>query len=225
MIRSLLRLPLPARAGRGRSREARSGEGLLNARNAPHPNPLPASGEREEIAARAEPIVLRPNAGIPVEKRLTGRTVLLYVLAFFGVIIGVNLLMMKLAIDTMPGLEVDSSYRAGNVYNAEIAAAKSQSAREWQVAGHLRRGADGRALLEVEARDRGGAPLTGLVFSAHLERPIDKRADRSVALLERGSGIYRGEAENLAPGQWDVVIEAERGSERLFLSKNRVELK
>jgi nitrogen fixation protein FixH len=159
------------------------------------------------------------------QTRLTGRAVLLYVLAFFGVIVGVNLLMMKLAIDTMPGLEVDSSYRAGNAYNAEIAAARSQSARQWRVAGHVERGADGRAFLEVEARDRGGAPLTGLRFSAHLERPIDKRADRGVALSEQGLGIYRGEAESLPPGQWDLVLEAGRGSERLFLSKNRIELR
>jgi nitrogen fixation protein FixH len=161
----------------------------------------------------------------PERKRLTGRTVLFYVLGFFGVVIGVNVLMMKLAIDTMPGLEVDSSYRAGNAYNAEIAAARSQSARQWRIAGHLERGADGRTFLEVEARDHGGAPLTGLSFAARLDRPIDKRADRSVALREQGLGIYRGEAENLAPGQWDLVLEADKGSERLFLSKNRVELR
>jgi nitrogen fixation protein FixH len=159
------------------------------------------------------------------EAALTGRAVLVCMLAFFGVIIGVNLLLMKLAIDTMPGLEVDSSYRAGNVYNAEIAAARSQSARQWRVAGHLERGADGRIFVEVEARDPGGAPRTGLAFSAHLERPTDKRADREVALLEQGLGTYRGETESLAPGQWDLVLEADRGSARLFLSKNRVELR
>jgi len=183
----------------------------------PVPIPPPQRG-REAIVDRSE-----SNHRAP--RRLTGRAVLLYVLAFFGVVIAVNLVMMKLAIDTMPGLEVESSYRAGNAYSAAIAAAKDQSARQWRVDGHLERGADGRAFLEVEARDRGGAPITGLVFSAQLERPTDKRADRSVALIEQGSGIYRGEAENLAPGQWDVVLEAERGSERLFLSKNRVELR
>jgi nitrogen fixation protein FixH len=229
MASSSLKRPLSLWGRSAHALWARAGRGVThpqNQTNTPLPIPPPQGG-REPIAAREEPngIAPRPKPDHRPEKRLTGRTVLLYVLAFFGVIIGVNLLMMKLAIDTMPGLEVDSSYRAGNVYNAEIAAAKSQSAREWQVAGHLQRGADGRAFLEVEARDRGGAPLTGLVFTAHLERPIDKRADRSVALLDRGLGIYRGEAENLAPGQWDVVIEAERGSERLFLSKNRVELR
>ena len=66
--------------------------------------------------------------------------------------------------------------------------------------------------------------MTGLMFSAELERPIDRRADRRLALTERGAGIYSGEASDLAPGQWELVLQAERGSERVFLSKNRIEL-
>ena len=40
---------------------------------------------------------------------LSGRTVLIWLAAFFGVVIGVNVLMAKLAIDTMPGTDVDSA--------------------------------------------------------------------------------------------------------------------
>lgn len=158
-------------------------------------------------------------------KPLSGRTVLVCLLAFFGVVIAVNVTLAVLAIRTLPGTEVDSSYQAGIGYNAEIAAAGRQDARRWQVAGHLERGADGRAVVRVEARDGSGAPTTGLTFQARLERPIDKRADRTVGLAEREAGIYRGEAADVAPGQWDLVLEAERGSDRVFLSRNRVVLK
>jgi len=167
----------------------------------------------------------RPSPTLDSGKRLTGRGVLVCVLAFFGVVVGVNLLLMKLAIDTMPGLEVDSSYRAGRVYNAEISAALAQTARGWRVEGHIERAADGRAVLQIAAHDQNGAPLAGLRFSAQLERPTDKRADRGFALDERAPGSYRGEAERVPSGQWDLVIEAARGAERLFLSKNRVELR
>ena len=44
-------------------------------------------------------------------------------------------------------------------------------------------------------------------------------------LAERDAGIYRGAAADVAPGQWDLVLEAERGIERVFLSKSRVVLK
>jgi len=158
-------------------------------------------------------------------RHLTGRAVLIWLLSFFGVVIAVNMLMAKLAIDTMPGTQVDSSYQEGNQYNAEIAAARSQEARHWQVQGHVARGIDGRARVEIVARDQQGHALSGLWISAQLERPTDKRDDRNLALIERDPGTYQGEAIDLAPGQWDLVLAATRGGERLFLSRNRVILK
>jgi nitrogen fixation protein FixH len=158
-------------------------------------------------------------------KPLTGRTVLVCLLAFFGIVIGVNGVALKLAIDTLPGTDVDSAYRASLAYNAEIEAAAAQSARGWSVVGHVEREPDGHAAVKVEARDAGNAPLTGFTFSARLSRPTDKRADRATFLHERESGTYLGTLSDLAPGQWDLVIAAERGDERVFLSRNRVVLR
>jgi nitrogen fixation protein FixH len=160
-----------------------------------------------------------------VRAPLTGQRVLLMLFAFFGVVIGANLIMMKLAMDTMPGLEVDSSYRAGMAYNAEIADARRQASLGWRVEARIARSTDGSAVLEVEARDRDGVPVTGIVFAAQFERPVDKRADRSVALVAAGSGAYRGQIGDLASGQWDLLLRGERNSERVFLSRNRLELR
>jgi len=156
---------------------------------------------------------------------LSGRTVLIWLAAFFGVVIGVNVLMAKLAIDTMPGTDVDSAYQAGNAYNAQISAARDQDARHWRVRGSIRHDGDGRAVVEIEARDREGVPLKDLTFSVQLERPTDRRADRSLLLMERDAGVYSGEAVNVASGQWDLVLKADRGSQRVFLSTHRVLLK
>jgi hypothetical protein len=41
---------------------------------------------------------------------------------------------------------------------------------------------------------------------------------------ENGGGSYRGTTHGVAAGQWDLVIEAERDGQRLFLSRNRVVL-
>jgi len=161
----------------------------------------------------------------PTPRPLSGRTVLLSLVGFFAVVIGANATLTVFAVQTLPGTEVSSSYKASLNYNAEIAAARSQEARHWNVAARIERDPDGRARVRVEARDANGAPATGLGFTAVLARPIDKRADRPIDLTERGSGIYRGEAADVAPGQWDLVLTAERGSERVFLSKNRVVLK
>ncbi|MGJ4910790.1 FixH family protein [Bradyrhizobium sp. HKCCYLRH2060] len=154
--------------------------------------------------------------------QLTGGMVLAMLLAFFGTVIGVNVYMMTAAISTLPGTEVDSAYSASLGYENEIAAARAQEARRWQVEAHIERGAGGAAVVQVNARDASGNPLSGLTFQGRLERPADKRADQEVALAEIGGGIYRGTAEAIAPGQWDLVLEGDSSGRRLFLSKNRV---
>ena len=158
------------------------------------------------------------------QRQLTGSHVLLILIAFFGVVIGVNVTMMQLAIKTLPGTEVDSAYSASLGYEKEIAAARDQEARHWQVDAHVERAADGTAVLRVEAHDKDGKPVTGLKFQGRFERPADKRADLSVALAEIGIGVYRGRGETIAPGQWDLVLEGDGATGRMFLSKNRVVL-
>jgi nitrogen fixation protein FixH len=155
-------------------------------------------------------------------KPLTGRKVFLMLLAFFGVVFGVNFLMMTLAIDTLPGTEVDSAYSASLGYEKEIAAARDQNARNWKVDAHIQRDADGGATLQVEARDDSGKPVSGLKFQGRFERPTDRRADQPVALAEMAIGIYRGTAPPIAAGQWDLVLEGAAAGQRMFLSKNRV---
>ena len=160
----------------------------------------------------------KPQAARP----LTGGKVLFMLIAFFGVVIGVNLVMMKLAIQTLPGTEVDSAYSASLAYEKEIAAAHDQDGRKWHVDAQVQRGVDGAAMLRVEARDDSGRPLSGLTFQGRFERPTDRRADQVVTLAETGVGIYSGNAALIAPGQWDLVLEGDRAEQRMFLSKNRV---
>lgn len=161
--------------------------------------------------------------GMAVSRRqLTGGKVLLMLVAFFGVVIAVNVTMMKLAIDTLPGTEVDSAYSAGMAYEGEIAAARAQNARNWQVDVHIERGAGGAATLRVEARDNSGKPISGLKFQGHFQRPANQRADLSVGLDEVGIGVYRGSAPAITSGQWDLILEGDAAGRRMFLSRNRV---
>jgi len=157
-------------------------------------------------------------------KPLTGRAVLFLLVAFFGVVIGVNLVMMKFAIQTLPGTEVDSAYSASLGYQREIQSAREQDARRWKVDAHIERQANGAAVLALHAQDADGTPLTGLSVSSLLERPTDRRVDQAVDIVESGQGNYRGIARGVAPGQWDLVVEASRAGTRMFLSRNRVVL-
>ena len=159
----------------------------------------------------------RPQPPTP----LTGRKVLFILVAFFGVVFAVNFTMMQLAIQTLPGTEVDSAYSASLAYEKEIVASHDQNARNWKVDAHVERGGQGGATLQVEARDDNGKPVSGLKFQGRFERPTDRRADQPMDLAETGIGIYRGSAV-IAPGQWDLVLEGDAAGRRMFQSRNRV---
>ena len=155
-------------------------------------------------------------------KPLTGRMVLFMLVVFFAVVFGVNGLLATLAIQTLPGTEVDSAYSASLGYAKEITAARDQDARAWKVNAHVQRAPDGGATVQVEARDNKGLPMAGLTFQGRFERPTDRRADQPVGLTDVGGGVYRGSAALIAPGQWDLVLEGDAAGQRMFLSKNRV---
>jgi nitrogen fixation protein FixH len=153
---------------------------------------------------------------------LTGRFVLVCLIAFFAVISLVNGIMIRAAMTTFGGVETSSSYQAGLAYGREAAAAKAQNALHWQVKAAVQPAA-GATLVDIDARDAEGAPLSGLQASVVLSHPTDRRADRTVALNEEAPGRFRGTVDRIA-GQRDIVIELSRGAERLFRSRNRVVL-
>ena len=84
---------------------------------------------------------------------------------------------------------------------------------------------DGTARLNVGAKAPDGTPLAGLSVFGRLERPTDRRADQ-VVRDRRDAAAATIAAPRMAspPGQWDLVIEADRDGQRLFLSRNRVVL-
>lgn len=170
---------------------------------------------------------LRPAAGPTKDvKPFTGRTVLYWVLGFFGVIFAANAAFLYFAFGSFPGTVVDSSYKAGLAFNGEVAAAKAQADRGWQVGAHLDRSSGGAARITVSARDAAGVPVAGLVFTARLSHPTAAGLDQAVALAPLEDGRYTGvTGQPLAPGNWNMVIEAEGAEGRMFRSENRVFLK
>jgi nitrogen fixation protein FixH len=149
----------------------------------------------------------------------TGRSMLAWVLGFFGVIFAANVALVWLAVGSFPGLEVDSSYRAGQEFNREIAAAATQAARGWKVdLSTERSGAD--VTVTATFADRSGAPERALAVSVRLQHPTDKRHDRALVLTEVEAGVYRGVAANVDAGSWTLVVDAQADGERLFRSRN-----
>lgn len=162
---------------------------------------------------------------VPGGYRLTGRHVLIWLLTFFGVVFAVNFTMMHYALSTFSGMEDDSPYKNGLAYNTDIDAGRRQNERHWSVDAGIDRQAGGMTRITVTAADEKGAPLSGLAGTLRLERPADRRFDHATPLEVAGTGRYVADLGAVDVGQWDVVLELDRGGEKLFQSRNRVILK
>ncbi|MFN3888934.1 MAG: FixH family protein [Beijerinckiaceae bacterium] len=150
---------------------------------------------------------------------LTGRLVLFMLLAFFGVVITVNLVMFRLASATFSGLRDKNAYVAGINHNKALAAAREQARRGWKVDAHMERVAAGRSLVNV-ARADGGA-FASLDVTVRFRHPATETLDRAVVLAPAGPNAWRG-AIDLPAGVWDMVIEMRSAGSIVFLSRDRI---
>lgn len=168
-----------------------------------------------------------PAKSAPRERRLTGRVVLASLVGFFLVVAGANAVMITAALTTFGGVRTDSSYRAGQRYAAERAAVAAQDALGWTVDTSLvttpatAGDAEPERVVSVSAIDADGAPVAGLVARVRLEHPADTRRDLVVELEPTGAGTFEG-AVSAAHGQWDLVVELDRGGEPTFRSNRRI---
>ena len=156
-------------------------------------------------------------------REFTGLAVLMCFVGFFGVVFAVNALLVQMATSTFGGMETASSYKAGLMFTQEMQQADRQRALNWQVDGKISHNAAGDAVLEFTARDARGAPLTGLTAEAWFTHPADSRLDHSILLTRTTAGAFRGETPAQA-GQWELIVDLYRGTDRMFRSRSRVML-
>lgn len=155
---------------------------------------------------------------------LTGRHVLIALIAFFGTVFGVNGYFLFAALSTHTGVVAVEPYRKGLAYNTRIAADQRQAALGWNDIAILM--PDGAFAVTIS--DRDGAPVNGLSVAAVLSRPSTASADVVVQLEEIGSGRYAANTGPRAPGTWIAMIEARRTgdeAEPLYRARRRLWLK
>ena len=139
-------------------------------------------------------------------RRFTGRHMLIFALAMFGVIIGVNIWLAVKAVGTFPGLETPNSYVASQVFDKERAA---QDSLGWTVTPEY----DGKELT-LMIRDRQGNPARVRSLTATVGRPTHVRDDQTPQFTYQ-DGIFRAPIK-LAPGTWNIHLTAEAWDGTLF---------
>ncbi|MCW2306468.1 FixH family protein [Rhodobium gokarnense] len=155
-------------------------------------------------------------------KPFTGRHVLISLIAFFGVMLVANFALLYFALTSWSGLEVPSSYEAGQVFNEELAVAHQQEARGWKMDVAADRASDGTVAVRLTARDKFGQALQNLSFTGRFSRPVKRADDVTFAMEETVPGTYEATVADVGPGQWDIIVEANENGERVFRSRNRV---
>lgn len=151
------------------------------------------------------------------EWEFTGWHMLVIMLAFFGVIIAVNVTMAVLAGRSWTGLVVKNSYVASQRFNEDLAEARRQAARGWTSQLDYR-----DAHFAFALKDRRGQPVVLDDLMVAVGRPASEAQDQTVALRHVGGGRYRGDVV-LEPGIWMLRITG-GAAENAYRRDSRIEV-
>lgn len=149
---------------------------------------------KPDFATAAAPTSKRP-------KEFTGRHAAAIIIAFFAIVICVNLVMATFAISTFGGTIVDNSYVASQKYNQWLEQARAQENHGWIVSDPARVG-DHAALTLVA---KNGSVLTNAIITASAEHPIGTADPFTLHFTEVRPGEYHS-AQAIPKGRWKLKL-------------------
>jgi nitrogen fixation protein FixH len=149
----------------------------------------------------------------------TGRHMLMIMVAFFGVIIAVNIGMAKLAGASFGGLVVENSYVASQEFNGRLKQSREQVALQWTAALRI---VDGAIRYRLTDRDRKA--VSAVSISVQFRHPSYEAADWNVKLQPTGDGTF--EAVHAArDGTWNVQIDSDVGRATPYRDVRRITIR
>ena len=113
----------------------------------------------------------------------TGRHMLLTMVAFFGVVIAVNLTMATFARTSWTGLVVENTYVAGQQFNRKAEEGRAQAALHWSGRLTLAAGA-----IRYELADASGARIAPRAVTLAFRHPAYEAQDRTIRLGRAADG-------------------------------------
>lgn len=140
-----------------------------------------------------------------MSQQFTGRHFLLIMVAFFGVIITVNITMAVYANTSWTGFVVRNSYVAGLEFNRKSREHREQVALGWDT---TLTGSEGT--LRFALADDQGNPVVLKAGTAQFRRPVSDAQDATLALAPTPDGALDAPFA-LGDGAWIVEIEADAG--------------
>ena len=136
--------------------------------------------------------------------QFNGRHAAAIFIAFFGVVLAVNLTMARLASSTFGGIVVRNSYVASQNFNRWLDRADAEKALGWK-AGVVRE-ADGRLAVILS-----GVP-EGAQLSAVARNPLGREPDRMLDFVQMGVGRFRSTGA-LSSTRWQLRLQVRAGGQ------------
>ena len=137
-------------------------------------------------------------------RKFSGWHMAAIMIAFFGVIVSVNMLMASFAVSTFGGKVVENSYVAGQRFNGWLEQARAQEALGWSAV--VARAEDGKIAVTLQ-----GAPADARV-TATASHPVGRAEDVELAFASVGDGRYLSERP-LADGRWYLHLNVTAGAD------------
>ena len=134
----------------------------------------------------------------------TGRHMAMILVAGFGVVIAVNLLMARLAVSTFGGVVVENSYVASQEFNTWLAEADKSRALGWEP--RAARLSDGRIEIAF-APDATPVDLTAIA-----RHPLGRLPDTALRFASLEQGRFASTAA-LPAGRWMLRLEGRAGAQ------------
>jgi nitrogen fixation protein FixH len=138
-------------------------------------------------------------------KPFTGRHMVYIMIAFFGVIIAVNLTMATLASRTFGGKVVENSYVASQKFNDWLAESRAQERLGWTTQVRV----DRARRVTVKVATANGT-LAGATVEAIARHPLGRAPERILHFTEDQGGFYRS-GHALPLGRWQLHFAIRRG--------------
>lgn len=148
----------------------------------------------------------------------TGVHMALMLVAFFFVIIAVNLTMAFFASSSWTGLVVKNTYVASQEFNHKAEVGRAQAALGWNAALDI---GDGRIAYRLTRK--GGSPVHAAHATTTLRRPVTDTQDRTLELLPDAAGTLIAETQ-IADGSWIIEIDTEAGLDHPYRDVRRISI-
>ena len=138
-------------------------------------------------------------------RRITGRHATVALVAFFGVVAAVNLVMASFATSTFGGVVVENSYVASQKYNDWLAAAERQRALGWKIS----------PAVDEQRRVTVDVAVEGAEVRGYARHPLGREPDVPLTFVAQDGGFRS--AAPLPAGRWNVHLLVKRGNDEARL--------